>query len=282
MGLRSGHIYMIVAVVFFAVMNTAVKFLSHIPFYQVVFLRALISGILCSLMMIKGKVSFKGHDKRMLFYRGLFGTMAMSLYIKSLQDLPLASAVSILQMSPLFMLFVSGALLKEKATSFQWVFFMLAFIGVLFIKGFDTDVEGGSIVVALTAAFLAGVSHTLIRKLKGSDHELVIIFYFSLISVVLMAYPALSTWVNMSLQDWGWAFIVGATTQIAQVFLTKAYHREKIANVSLLNYLGIIFSVIIGISVFAETYTWINYMGMAVVFFGIYGNTLTSKKILSK
>ena len=97
-----------------------------------------------------------------------------------------------------------------------------------------------------------------------------------------MAYPALSTWVNMSLQDWGWAFIVGATTQIAQVFLTKAYHREKIANVSLLNYLGIIFSVIIGISVFAETYTWINYMGMAVVFFVIYGNTLTSKKILSK
>ena len=51
------------------------------------------------------------------------------------------AAVAIRYISPLFVAILAVFLLKEKIKPLQWIFFILAFVGVLTVKGFDPTLD---------------------------------------------------------------------------------------------------------------------------------------------
>ena len=135
MGILSiGQTRMLWAVVFFAVTHASVKQLSHIPFFELVFFRAFISIFLCIYDLNKNKVPYFGNNKKLLFLRGLFGTLALCLYFYLLQVIPLATSVSLQYLSPIFTVIIASFLLKEKLRLNQWFYFLIAFVGVLLIN----------------------------------------------------------------------------------------------------------------------------------------------------
>ena len=70
---------------------------------------------------------------------------------------------------------------------------------------------------------------------------------------------------------WEWFYLImtGVLTQIGQVNLTKALQLEKIANVSIFNYLGIIYALAFGFLLFGERYEWIALSGIILVVGGV-------------
>ncbi|MBL7687383.1 MAG: EamA family transporter [Bdellovibrionaceae bacterium] len=59
--------------------------------------------------------------------------------------------------------------------------------------------------------------------------------------------------------------MIGFFTQIAQYFMTRAYQSDTAANISNLNYLGIIYASAIGFVFFDETITALATIGILTI-----------------
>ncbi|MCB0385930.1 MAG: DMT family transporter [Bdellovibrionales bacterium] len=269
----AGQRWMAAAVLFFSLVHAAVKFLSHIPFFELVFFRALISLVICAYLLRSKGISLIGHNRRLLFARGLAGTCALTGYFYTLQAMPLATAVTVQYLSPIITLLIAGVLLGEKARAQQWLYFFTAFIGVLLVKGLDPRVSYLSLGVGISAAFFSALAYNFVRMLKDTDHALVVVFYFPLTTIPLVGPFAISGWVWPVGWDWLVVLVIGVGTQIAQVYMTKAYQAEPASRISLINYIGLIFALAIGWFGFSEAIPWLSVAGMALILTSVFLGT---------
>ena len=133
--------YMIFSVIAFAIMNAVVKYLTAFNVYQIVFFRSIGTLVFTIPLILKYKIPILGTHKKLLFLRGLIGIISLTCFFESLNYLAVGTAVSLRYTSPIFAAVFSLIFLKEKIKPIQWFLFILAFIGVLIIKGFGVDVN---------------------------------------------------------------------------------------------------------------------------------------------
>ena len=269
---------MLVAGVFFSLMNIGVKYLNHIPAIEIVMFRCIISLIISYVMIKRLNISFLGNNKTFLFLRGFFGVIALSMYFFTLQKLPFASAVTIQQLSPIFTAIFGIFILGERIKKPQWLFFLLSFIGVALIKGFDKDISMLYLGIALAAAVFSALAYNMVRKLKDTDHPLVVVFYFPLIALPFTAIFAYYNWVMP--QSWDWLILagIGIATQIAQVNMTKALQLEAVGTVSIVRYLTVIYAIFFGYFLFDDNYHLLTLLGIALVVTGVILNLVFVRK----
>ncbi|RKX25494.1 MAG: EamA/RhaT family transporter [Candidatus Zixiibacteriota bacterium] len=261
---------MLVATFFFALMNVGVKYLSHIPAYEVVFFRAFVSLVVCYLLVRREGLNPWGNNKPLLILRGLAGTAALTMYFYTLQHMPLASAATIQYLSPIFTIIIAGILLHESAKPIQWLFFLASFAGVLCIKGFDARVTPTELIIGVSAAICSALAYNFIRKLKGQDHPLVVVFYFPLVTVPIIGSYTLIHWVTPEPSDWIVLALIGLTTTVAQIYMTKAYQLERASNVSNYNYLGVVLALLIGFFAFGESIGFLGLGGIALITLSVF------------
>lgn len=258
-----------IATLFFAVMNTGIKYIDRIPSHEIVFIRALVTLVIGYVLVRRAGLDPRGNNKRVLLLRGVTGTIAMVLYFYTVQHMPLASAVTIQYLSPIFTVIIAGMLLKEPPRPIQWLFFAVSFGGVLMVKGFDPRVSLVDLSLGIGAAVFSALAYNFIRKLKNTDHPLVIVFYFSLVTVPFVGGYCLYDWVTPTAFEWVIMIGIGLVVTIAQIFMTRAYQLEKAANVSNYNYLGTLYALIIGYFIFGETFGIPAFVGIGLIVFGV-------------
>jgi drug/metabolite transporter (DMT)-like permease len=269
MALSPGLRYMLIATVFFSFMNVTVKLVPHIPAIEIVFFRSVVSFVI-SYLLLKGKsIPVFGNNKKLLISRGITGAIALILYFTTLQNVPLASAVTLQYLSPIFTTLLGIYLVKEKIRPLQLFFFVVSFGGIIMIEGFDPRLSLFYLLIGVTSAFFSGISYNIIRKLKQTEHPLVIVFYFPLVAAPIAGIYCLFNWVQPIGWDWLILISVGVFTQFAQYYMTKAYQSEVLASVANLNYLGIIYALGLGYVFFGETFNLMTYLGMTLVLVGV-------------
>src|SRR5215203_4465488 len=121
----------------FSLANVIVKQISHIPAMEVVFFRCLFASSFCFIGLYRARADWKGSNRGLLLARGLFGTTALYFFFLTVQNTPLASAMTIQYLSPIFTSVIAIVVLSEKVKSLQWIFYAMAFVGVLLIEQFD-------------------------------------------------------------------------------------------------------------------------------------------------
>ena len=261
--------YILLSTIFFALMNIGVKFLKHIPSAEIVFFRAFVTLIVGYILIRRKGLSPWGNNKKILLFRGIAGTIGLVLYFYTLQKMPLASAVTIQYLSPIFTILIAGFMLKETARPIQWLFFTISFAGVLLIKGFDMRISTVEMIIGVVAAICSGFAYNFIRKLKDYDDPLVVVFYFPLVTVPVVGIYTAFNWVMPGLWDWLILAMVGLATTIAQIFMTKAYQVDKAANISNYNYLGSIYALVLGYVIFDELIGIPALFGIGLIIFGV-------------
>jgi drug/metabolite transporter (DMT)-like permease len=268
--LSPGMIYMLAATVLFAVMNALVKLLPNtIPPVEIVFFRSIISLLISYLTLKRLKVYPFGKNKSWLVLRGLVGAIALIAFFFTLQNMPLASAVTLQFLSPIFTSLLGIYIVKEKLSLWQILFFAISFAGVLLIKGFDARVTTEYFIIGVGSAFFSGLAYNIIRKIKDQEHPLVVILYFPLVTVPLTLVWLLYEWQTPVGWEWLVLLSVGVLTQFAQYFMTKAYQSEELNKVASLNYLGILYALAMGWVFFDEHFTTLTYAGMGLVLTGV-------------
>lgn len=259
-------------------MKVFIKLVPSIPAIEIILFRSVISMAISVYFLKKQKVSVWGNNKSILVLRGVTGAIALIIYFSLLQQIPLATASTLQYLAPIFTALIGIFLVGEKVKKMQWLFFGVSFAGVLVIQGFDPRISGVHLVMGITASIFMGLAYNFIRKLKTTEHPLVIIFYFPLIILPVSAVWSSFVWVQPVGLDWLYLIIIGLCTQVAQFFMTKAYQREELSKVSILSYISIIYSLVFGYFLFDETFNLMTYGGMALVLGGVILNVLWSRK----
>jgi drug/metabolite transporter (DMT)-like permease len=269
--------YMLIAGASFAVMNVFVKLVSHLPTMEVVFFRAVFSFFASYLILKRLQIPVWGNNKKLLFYRGIAGCLGLIGSYYTLQNIPLASAVTLNYLSPLFTAVMGIFLVKQKLKPIQLLFFGIALTGVWLIKGFDARVSLSDVFIGLGAALFAGLAYNIIAILKTSEHPLVIILYFPMVTLPITGIYCLFHWEMPQGIDWLYLLFIGITTQIAQYYMTKSYQTANLAKVSILNYLGVIYALLAGYFFFNETYSLLSLIGIVVIIAAVLLNVFFSR-----
>ncbi|MEQ9405918.1 MAG: DMT family transporter [Cyclobacteriaceae bacterium] len=278
MKLSQGVRFMLMASFTFTLMKVFIKLVPHIPVIEIILFRSIISLGISVYFLKMQKVSMWGNNRPILIARGISGAVALIIYFSLLQQIPLATASTLQYLAPIFTAVIGIFLVGEKVRKIQWLFFGVSFAGVLVIQGFDPRISGVHLIMGITASLFMGLAYNFIRKLKTSEHPLVIILYFPLVILPIAAVWSSFVWVQPSGWDWIILIFIGLFTQVAQFFMTKAYQKEELNKVSILSYLGIIYSLGFGYLLFDESFNLITYVGMALVLGGVILNVIWKKQ----
>jgi drug/metabolite transporter (DMT)-like permease len=133
-----------------------------------------------------------------------------------------------------------------------------------------------AVIVALCASVLSSLAYTTVRKLRETDHHLVVVFYFTLVSAPASVPLLIGHWVWPTPVEWCVLLGVGIVTQIAQICLTKGLHRERAGRAMSISYIQVLFAATWGGVVFGELPNLIG-IGGAVLIFG--GMLLVARRV---
>lgn len=270
--------YMIFSVIAFSLMNAVVKYLNNFSAYQIVFFRSIGTLFFTVPLIIKAKIPMLGNNKKWLFLRGLAGVFSLTCFFQSLNYLAVGTAVSLRYTSPIFATIFALIFLNEKIKSIQWFLFLLAFVGVLIIKGFGVDVNTTGVIFILLSAISLGVIFVIIRKLGNSENPLVIINYFMVMAFIFGGIMSINHWRNPSLIEWLLLLSLGVFGYIGQLYMTKALQSHETNVIAPLKYLEVVFMIVIGAVWFGEIYNLWTLLGVLLIMFGLIYNVYIKRK----
>ena len=262
----------------FFLANVCVKQVAHIPAMETVFFRCIIAASICLYGLRGEKGGIIGENHLRLLLRGLFGTTALFCFFLTLQNMPLASAQTIQYLSPIFTATIAIFVLKERVAGLQWLFYAIAFGGVLLIERVDERISPFYLGLGVFSAFCSAMAYNLVRSLRGREHPLTVVLHFQLVGAAVGFVSLFFDWKTPVGLDWLWLLLVGVFSQIGQVFLTRALQSERVASVAVINYTGLIYAISVGWIVFGETQGSLAIVGMLLVVLGVLLSVLYGRR----
>ena len=272
--MSKGIKYMLVSVLGFSLMQLCVKYLVHLPTTEIVLFRSMVSLILSLVVILKAGISPFGVNKKFLILRGFFGTIALTLYFFTIQNLPISTAAVLQYLSPIFTSIFAIKMLNEPMKARRWLYFGLSILGIVVVKGFNPELESKYLIAGLGSAIFAGLAYNCIRILRETDRPVVIVFYFPLVAIPIMLLLSFNSWVWPEGIDWLMIVLMGIFTQIGQVYMTKALHADKATIITSMKYTGIFYALAFDFFIFGVEYPWGMFVGIALVLSGVLLNVL--------
>ncbi len=272
---------MIISTMAFACMNATVKYLVNVNAYQIVFFRSASSLLFTFGFLFRNKIPILGNNHKLLILRGVVGVTSMTLFFMSVKYLSVGTAVSLRYIAPIFAAMFAVLFLKEKIKPLQWLFFIMAFSGVLVLKGLDTNVNTYGLILVLIASVFSGLVYIIISKIGNSEHPVVIVNYFMVVATITGGVLSINNWVNPKGIEWILLFGLGVFGYFGQVYMTKAFQTASTSQVAPLKYIEVIFTLSFGIFLFGEIYTFWSLLGIALIIGGLVLNIVYKEKRLN-
>ncbi len=271
--------FIIISTVFFALMGFFVKLAVDVPAIQKAFYRNLI-GLIFMFFILMKKVQTKKREnidssianifipkeKKLLFFRSLFGTVGIILTFYTIDNMMLADSTILTRTSPFFTVIAASLFLGEKLSKRVGVAMIISFVGILFVVKPTFDIVILPYIVGIIASALAGIAYTFLRVLgtKGEDSD-IIVFYFSLFATVTLLPLTLYIYKDMNLIESLYVLLAAISALVAQIFLTRAYRLAKANDISMYLNLQVIFTAILGIIFFNEVPDMLSILGYILI-----------------
>jgi len=259
-----------------------VKYLDEINPYQIVFFRSVSSLAFTLPFLLKRKIPIFGNNKKLLILRGLVGVTSMTFFFMSIKYLPVATAVSLRYIAPIFAAVFAVIFLAEKVKALQWLFFIMAFSGVLVLKGFDTQMDTYGLSLVLIAAIFSGFVYVILNKIGTSEHPVVVVNYFMVIATLVGGILAISHWQDPAGLEWVFLCSLGVFGFFGQYYMTKAFQIGTTNQVAPLKYIEVIFTLLFGVFWFDDLYTIWSLLGITLIIGGLILNTVYKAKLKTK
>ncbi|PCH85752.1 MAG: EamA family transporter [Piscirickettsiaceae bacterium] len=272
---------MILSAFAFSIMALFVKAVgrSGIPILEIVAARSVVSLLLSYFLLKHQGLPVLGNRKGLLFARGMVGFIALMCVFYSMTHLPLAKATVLQYLHPMFTAMLALWFLNERLTKGALICVGLSFVGLLFILQPDVSFsmveavgDGFAIFVAVLGAFGSAIAYTLVRSLNKTEHPLVIILYFPLVSLPI---SLVFLWGNFVLPEgitWLYLLLIGLATQVGQWGLTKSMQTETAGRATSFSYLQVVFAIVFGLVLFDEVPSMATLLGAGFIILGAYIN----------
>ena len=244
---------MILSGVCFVAMHSAAKYLAdEVHIFEIVFLRcALVVVILSPFLFKEGAKSLFTKQPKNQIYRIVTNSIAILLFFYGLSISPLSLATVLNFTAPIFTVIFAVIFLKEKLTTHRLISLLLGFIGVMCVLRPDLSLNLGGLLVLLSSLVWAS-SLIFIKKLTKTDSAVTISLYAGvgmMPATFAAAYPYLE---KINFVQFLFILFIAVSGTTAQTLLNSALKRGDLSFLLPLDFLRLIWSVLIGVALFGE------------------------------
>ena len=273
-------LWMLFASFAFAAMGAGVKLASE--FYttsELLFYRGLFGFVtLFAIVRYQGG-TFSTPFKKEHLVRSAVGVISLWLWFFAIGKLPLATAMTLNYMAPIWMaagLFLAGW--WSKTSTVEWPLVLAvgaSFFGVTLVlqPAVESNQWLGGL-AGIASSVISAVAYMQVRKLgQMGEPEYRVVFYFSLTTAVAGLIGVLSgdgapSGMPFHGHTPGGALLlagIGAAALMAQMAMTRAYRVGKVLVVANLQYTGIVFSSLWGLALWGDRFGWHVWLGIGVI-----------------
>jgi len=280
---------MVMSALLFATMGACVKVASAgYSTGEIILYRGLVGVLTMFALARSRRISLATRVLGSHLLRSLIGVLAMFMWFMALRKLPMATAMTLNNMSSIWIavLLVGATLRKRDKESHPLdvravVTILVGFAGVAMVLRPSIAPEQLAYAgIGLASGLVSAIAYLQAGRLaRSGESELRIVFYFS----IAMALCGLVTSLPQGLHRPGPVPLVlllgiGLLATAAQLLLTRAYSIGRTLTNASLQYLGIGFACCYGVAVFSDQLSWMLVAGIAlIVASGVYATTLRGK-----
>jgi len=272
-------LWMLYASFAFAAMGAGVKLASE--FYstsELLMYRGLIGTVILLIMVRHQGGTFRTTFGKAHLWRSLVGVTSLWLWFFAIGRLPLATAMTLNYMAPIWIaagMFAMGWWTRTKHAEWPLVVAIAAsFFGVTMVLQPAVQSQqwlGG--LAGVCSSMISALAYMQVRKLgQLGEPEYRVVFYFSLTTTLVGLFATLAGdgpqgAVFHAHTGYGFLLLlgIGGAALIAQMCMTRAYRVGKVLVVANLQYTGIVFSTLWGLILWGDAFDWHVWLGIGVI-----------------
>ena len=213
---------------------------------------------------------------RLHVVRSLFLLVSLVGYFHALTQLPLALAVTISYLAPIFVSVLAIPVLNERPAPSIWAALALGLAGVSISlwPELQAGLDGNSTarLLGMLSAAVAAVSFAFVmlfaRKQSRSDSVWTILLIQSLLPLALLAAPAAWAWKPLLDGDLLLTLLAGGLGTLGLLCLTYAFTRLEASRVAPLEYSSFVWATGLGYLLFGEVPTLTTALSAALIIGG--------------
>jgi len=277
---RSGIFWLALAELSFAVMRVATRAgADDLPWAEIGAAR-FFGGALVAVASAKvNRKSLVVGDKKNAWLRAAFGTGgALTLfYALGENKIAVGDATTLYATSPLWVAVLSGPVLREKVSRAVWGGVVLGFAGVAVLMGANLAWSGPVGALVLLGALSYALALLRLRRLGPNESSEAIALHMSLFAGVTLLLVALPTLRPVQPSAYWPLAIAALSGGFGQVFVGRAYARAEASRLAAFGYMGIVFTYVLEVVLFARAPAWHQVIGALMVMAAGVGVTLAKK-----
>jgi len=273
-------LWMLFASFMFAIMGVCVKLASEeFTTSELVFYRGVVGILVLGIAIRAQGGSFRTTMPYAHLWRGVVGVVSLWLWFYSIGKLPLATAMTLNYMAPIWIavwLFAMGW--WHAKNQIKWPLLAavgLSFVGVTLLlqPAFHANLLTPAL-VALSSSLLSAMAYLQVRKLGlAGEPENRVVFYFAVMNLVagvagnyVFARSGGAVWHPINTTHGALLLLgIGICATSAQIAMTRAYRLGNTLVVANLQYTGIVFSSVWGVLVFGDVFSWHSWAGIGII-----------------
>ncbi|MGE0093876.1 MAG: DMT family transporter [Alphaproteobacteria bacterium] len=247
---------MVAAVLFFSFIDAITKYLSAFtPVLFILWGRYLFQNLFVVVLLVRaGSFGFL-RTKRLGLQavRAGLNIATNFFFVFGLLGLPLADAVALYMVGPLFMTALSAPLLRERVGMRRWIAVGVGFIGALIIvrPGMGDAFNWASLLMLL-AALMNAFFQVVTRKLSDTERPLTLLSYLTFTGLIATSAVVPFYWINAPISTLALLAAQGVLSNAGNLCLIAALRQTPASTLAPFNYGTIAFATIIGYFVFNQ------------------------------
>ena len=210
---------------------------------------------------------WKAKHPFLLNLRGLTGLIGNLCVIYGFTSISLAEVYSIAFLAPIFIVFISIQVLKEKVSVTRWLLLGASFVGVLIVvrPGFR-ELHWGHAAIVLSA-ICGAVTTSVLRRIGAEETRASLIGIASLYILVVNGIMMLVTgdMREISWQAWVGLLTIGGLGGTANLMFIAATRRSPASAVAPIQYSQIVWAILFGAVFYKEFPAAVAYGGLALI-----------------
>lgn len=290
----AGMLTLALGIFVFSTQDAIIKAISgEYAVTQAIVIRSVVSlPILAALVQAEvGIGALATRNFRALLARGAILLVSYTTYYMAFPALPLAEAIALYSLAPVFITLLAPPLLGERVGLRSWGALGIGFAGVLLILRPGAGLFEPAALLSLVSAMFYALAMALARKFGTEELAGVMAFYQNAVygvgalvialickglGLVSLGHPSLDflvrPWATPSLRDLVLMGLCGVIAAVAMSLLTQAYRMAEAKAVAVVEYTVMIWAPLWGYLIFAETPRLTTLAGMAFILAaGLYG-----------
>lgn len=243
------------------------------PFILALFMRFAMGGLCALVVLALARPAFPTRESLIgNAIRIPVVVITAGSFFYSLSVLPMAEALTLSFLAPVFVALLGALLLKEKldARILQALGFGLAGMLVMVWPRLQGQVSGAGLGVA--AALFSAVSYAfnliLLRRIAVKEHPAVIVAFQNGGPALCLAIPAAYAFVPMTAADLGAYALAGLLGVAGHLTLTSAFARAAASRLAPIEYTALVWASLLGYLMFGEVPLYTTYAGALLIVAG--------------